>query len=79
MQKSAVKLILGEKYIDYEKSLIQLDMESLFDKRENLGLNFALKCVRNPKTKHMFPESKKTHQMETCQHRNLQLCICKIY
>ena len=65
VQKSAVKLILGEKYIDYEKSLIQLDMESLFDRRENLCLNFALKCVRNPKTKHMFPESKKTHQMET--------------
>ena len=92
VQKSAVKLILGEKYIDYEKSLIQLDMESLFDRRENLCLNFALKCVRNPKTKHMFPESKKTHQMETRKTenikfnmptqkdlRNLQLYICKIY
>ena len=41
VQKSAVKIILGEKYVDYEKSLIKFDMESLKHRREQLCLNFA--------------------------------------
>ena len=39
-------------------------METLKERRENLCLNFAIKCVKNPKTKKMFPEAKKIHQME---------------
>ena len=65
VQKSAVKIILGDGYIDYEKALIRLNMESLKDRRENLCLNFALKCIKNPKTSKMFPENEKIHQMET--------------
>ena len=65
VQKSAVKIILGNQYIDYEKSLIILEMESLKDRRENLCLNFALKCTKNPKTSKMFPENLKIHQMDT--------------
>ena len=58
VQRSAVKLILGDKYIGYEKSLLKLDMETLKQRRENLCLNFAIKCVKNPKTKKMFPKRK---------------------
>ena len=65
VQKSATKIILGDQYIDYEKSLIRLEMESLETRRENLCLNFALKCIKNPKTSKMFPENTKIHQMET--------------
>ena len=65
VQKSAVKIILGEKYVGYKKSLLKLDMENLFDRRKELCLNFAQKCVKNPKTKHMFPENVKKHHMET--------------
>ena len=65
VQKSAVKIILGEKYVGYKKSLLKLDMENLSDRRIELCLNFAKKCVKNPKTKHMFPENVKKHQMET--------------
>ena len=43
VQKSAVKLILGEQYIDYKKGLMKLDIESLEQRRENLCLNFAIK------------------------------------
>ena len=64
VQKSAVKVILGDKYEDYQISLKKLDLESLKDRGETLCLNFAIKCTKNPKTKHMFPISKKTHQME---------------
>ena len=65
VRKSAVKIILGGKYVGYEKSLVRLDMDSLKVRREQLCLSFGQKCVTNPKTKHMFPENKKLHQMET--------------
>ena len=65
VQKSAVKIILGPKYDCYKKSLVKLDMESLQERREFLCLTFAQKCLKNPKTKKMFPENKKEHQMET--------------
>ena len=43
-------------------------METLDDRRESLCLRFALKCTKNPTTKHMFAENKqkkiKTRQFE---------------
>ena len=65
VQKSAVKIILGDKYVGYKKSLIKLEMLSLSERREQLCLNFAQKCLKNAKTKSMFPENKKIHSMET--------------
>ena len=40
-------------------------METLNERRETLCLNFAKKCTKNPRTSHMFPISKKTHDMNT--------------
>ena len=65
VQKSAVRIILGDAYSGYKKSLAKLDMESLKERRKQLCLNFALKCRKNPKTKDMFPENSKLHQMVT--------------
>ena len=48
-------------------------METLKQRRENLCLNFAIKCVKNPKTKKMFPESKKIHKMEIRQSEKYQV------
>ena len=65
IQKSAVRIIMGENYISYNQSLIKLDIESLKDRRESLCLNFAQKCTKNTRTKDMFPMNKKMHTMET--------------
>ena len=65
VQKSAVKIILGNLYNGYENSLLKLKMEKLVDRRKQLCLNFAMKCVKNPKMKHMFPKSEKIHNMKT--------------
>ena len=43
----------------------KLEMEKLTDRRKQLCLMFAKKCVKNPKTKHMFPQNDKKHSMET--------------
>ena len=64
MQKSAVRIILGNEYTGYQKSLNKLEMETLKDRREQLCLNFALKCRKNTKTRDMFPENMKTRDAE---------------
>ena len=55
VQKSAVKIILGTKYLGCENHLVK----SLKDRREKLCLSFTEKCARNPKTQKVFPENKK--------------------
>ena len=55
VQKSAVKIILGEKYKSYQQALSELSIDTLDMRRENLCIRFAKKCVRNDKTAQMFP------------------------
>ena len=59
VQKCATRIILVNKYVGYKDALLKLDIEKLSDRREELCLKFAQKCIKNPKTKHMFPESAK--------------------
>ena len=65
IQKSAVKIILQEKYKGYSQGLAQLGLEPLADRREQLCLSFAQKCLKNDKTKDIFPLNSKSHKMET--------------
>ena len=65
VQKSAVKVILQEQYIGYQNGLARLELENLNQRRENLCLEFARKCTKHEKLKHMFPRNKKEHQMDT--------------
>ena len=65
VQKSAIKVILQENYSSYKQGLAQLNLESLASRREQLCLNFAQKCVKSEKLKHMFPLNEKSHEMKT--------------
>ena len=65
VQKSAIQIILQEKYNGYQNGLAQLDLEDLKSRREILCLEFAKKCVKHEKLKHMFPENTKEHSMKT--------------
>ena len=64
VQRSALKIILGEKYESYKKALIVLDLEPLEERREYLCLRFAQKCTKNDLTKKMFPSNDKLHKMD---------------
>ena len=64
IQKTACKIILGDKFIDYEQALILLDLDNLHDRRTLLCLNFARKSSKNHKTSDMFPRNHKQHTME---------------
>ena len=64
VQKTALKVILAEKYLSYSHALNLLDLDSLSDRREQLCLSFAQKCTKNPRMKNMFPLNDKTHAMD---------------
>ena len=65
IQKSAIKVILQEKFTGYKQGLALLGLEDLNTRRKNLCLDFAKKCVKNPKLAHMFPKNSKSHKMNT--------------
>ena len=55
VQKVATKIILQDRYTDYNQALSLLNMEPLGDRRDRLCLNFAKKCLKHKNTKDMFP------------------------
>ena len=63
VQKSALKIILSDKYVDYDNALKVLNLQSLRGRREDLCLKFAQKCLQVPKLKRMFPRSHHNHEM----------------
>ena len=73
VQKSAVKIMLKENYSGYKKGLAQLGLDSLEDRRRELCLNFAKKCLKTEKLKHMFPKNSKLHAMGTRHEEQFQV------
>ena len=63
IQKSAVKLILKEKYEDYHSALKLLNLDTLFKRREKLCSRFAKKFLKIENSKNLFPVRKSRHEM----------------
>ena len=63
VQKSALRVILGPRYINYSDALLKLNLETLDERRKNLCLKFAKKCLSVDKFKKMFPLNEKSHKM----------------
>ena len=55
IQKNALKIILRDDYVSYEKALEELNLESLYDRRELLCLKFAKNCTKSYQVKDMVP------------------------
>ena len=64
VQKSAIKVILKDKYGSYKNALKVLGLETLYDRRERLCLNFAKKCLKIENFKKLFPLRKTSHSMD---------------
>ena len=64
VQKSALRIILGDQYINYRNALEVLDLQSLDDRRESLCLKFAKKCLQVKKFQSMFPKRRQVHSMK---------------
>ena len=54
IQKTSLKIILGENFTDYQSSLIKTGLKSLSDRRESRCLSFVKRCLSNPQTQDMF-------------------------
>ena len=54
IQRAAVKVITGNSFEDYDKALRWLNMETLNQRRKDLCLKFAKRCLKNYKVKSFF-------------------------
>ena len=57
IQKVALRIILQNDYISYKNALIVLTLPSMEERYNKLLYNFAIKCVKNPKTSDIFPRN----------------------
>ena len=55
IQKTSLKIILADKYVDYSSALEMCNLKPLFERREKKCLDFALRCVKHPKNSRIFP------------------------
>ena len=49
VQKSALKVILGDKYTSYKEALKTIRIDSLEERRQKICLRFAQQCLKNEK------------------------------
>ena len=64
-QKIFSKLVLKEKYKNYEYALKQLNLDSLHSRRQFLCEKFAKSGIKHKKLDDLFPENNKKIKMET--------------
>ena len=60
IQKTSLKVILGVMYVDYNAALEMCALQTLHNRREHRSLHFALKCIKYPTNKSMFPANPST-------------------
>ena len=64
VQKSALRVILGSRYTNYDDALKELNLQTLDERRQSLCVKFAKKCLETKKFKNWFPLNRKMHQMK---------------
>ena len=62
IQKTCLKVILGDVYVNYSAALEMCGLDSLADRRQRRCLDFALKCVKHPKMAKLFPTNPETSE-----------------
>ena len=64
-QKTFAKLILKEKFKNYEQALIILNLDTLEKRRQELCIRFARNGIKQNKLNDLFPTNYKVHNMKT--------------
>ena len=60
VQKTGLKIILGNKFTTYKNGLKMLNLDTLDERRRKMCLKFAQNCLKKEKVKSMFSK----HKME---------------
>ena len=55
VQKSCLRVILGDQYTNYAEALEICKLKTLFERREDRCLSFAKKCLKHPIHSRLFP------------------------
>ena len=55
IQKTCLKVILGEMYIDYKSALEMCGLQTLVERRTKRCLDFSLKSIKHPRNSRLFP------------------------
>ena len=61
IQKTCLRVILGDMYVDYSSALEMSGLDKLSSRRESRCLNFSLKCVKHPRNSRLFPINNLPH------------------
>ena len=62
VQKTCLKIILGQDYQNYKQAMEYCGLKSLVERREQRCLQFTLKCLTHPVHKRMFPVNPKIYE-----------------
>ena len=60
IQKTSLKVILGEMFIDYPSALEMCNLQTLSARSQARCLDFAVKCVKHPRNSRLFSFNQKT-------------------
>ena len=60
IQRTCLKVILGEMYVGYQAALEMCGLQTLHQRRLQRCLDFAEKCIKHPRLKRLFPLNEKT-------------------
>ena len=55
IQRTCLKVILGDMYMDYDSTLEMSGLQTLYSRRVKRCLDFALKSIKHPRNKRLFP------------------------
>ena len=55
IQRTSLKIMLGEMYINYSSALEMSGLDTLYSRRTKRCLDFALKCVKHQRNIRLFP------------------------
>jgi hypothetical protein len=64
IQKTCLRVILGEMYVSYEAALEMSGLDSLEERRTKRSLSFAKKCLNHPTNHSLFPPNPSTDTHE---------------
>ena len=64
---------MGLRYTNYSDALTKLNLQTLDERRENLCLKFAKKCLIVDKFKKMFPLNVNSHNMKKRNHERYRV------
>ena len=55
IQKTSLKVILGESYVSYSAALEMCNLQTLYERREKRCLDFSLRCIKHERNSRLFP------------------------